>query len=252
MDFAFTEEQDAVRELAARILGDLSTPERLKEVEATEDRIDRKLWAELGSAGLLGRGPAGVVRRCRTRVPGRRHRGRGGGSARRRRPLHRVGRPRRPGPSPSSAATSSSRSGCRAPSRGDDHPDRARCVEPGADPWKPTLAATREGDGLAARRHEGRGPGGHDRRRRRRLGPDRRRGGGALRRRPTTRRRDAAGARRRPAGRSRPRWSWPGSTVGPEALLVGGRRRGRLPSSGCSSAPRRPTASRWRAPARRR
>jgi alkylation response protein AidB-like acyl-CoA dehydrogenase len=54
MDFAFTEEQDAVRELAARILTDLSTPERLKEVEATDDRIDRKLWAELGSAGLLG------------------------------------------------------------------------------------------------------------------------------------------------------------------------------------------------------
>src|SRR5580704_12838465 len=56
MDFSFTEEQDAVRELAARILTDLSTPERLKEVEASEDRIDRKLWAELGSAGLLGVG----------------------------------------------------------------------------------------------------------------------------------------------------------------------------------------------------
>jgi alkylation response protein AidB-like acyl-CoA dehydrogenase len=56
MDFSFTEEQEAVRELAVRILGDLSTPERLKEVEASEDRIDRKLWAELGSAGLLGVG----------------------------------------------------------------------------------------------------------------------------------------------------------------------------------------------------
>src|SRR5471032_1335443 len=54
MDFSFSEEQDAVRELAARILNDLSTPERLKEVEAGEERIDRKLWAELGSAGLLG------------------------------------------------------------------------------------------------------------------------------------------------------------------------------------------------------
>ncbi|HTT86839.1 MAG TPA: acyl-CoA dehydrogenase family protein, partial [Acidimicrobiales bacterium] len=54
MDFAFDEEQEAVRELAARILGDLSTPERLKEVEATEDRVDRKVFAELASAGLLG------------------------------------------------------------------------------------------------------------------------------------------------------------------------------------------------------
>jgi acyl-CoA dehydrogenase len=54
MDFSFTEEQEAVRELAARIFADLSTHERLKEVEATEDRFDRKLWGELASAGLLG------------------------------------------------------------------------------------------------------------------------------------------------------------------------------------------------------
>lgn len=54
MDFSFSEEQDAVRELAARILGDLCTPERLKEVESTEERVDRRVWAELGSAGLLG------------------------------------------------------------------------------------------------------------------------------------------------------------------------------------------------------
>ncbi|HYA69064.1 MAG TPA: acyl-CoA dehydrogenase family protein [Acidimicrobiales bacterium] len=54
MDFAFSEEQEAVRELAARILSDLSTHERLKEVEATEGRIDAKLWGELADAGLLG------------------------------------------------------------------------------------------------------------------------------------------------------------------------------------------------------
>lgn len=54
MDFSFNEEQEAVRELAARILGDLSTPDRLKEIEATEERIDRKLWGELADAGLLG------------------------------------------------------------------------------------------------------------------------------------------------------------------------------------------------------
>ncbi|HUO47502.1 MAG TPA: acyl-CoA dehydrogenase [Acidimicrobiales bacterium] len=53
MDFAFTEEQEAVRELAARICGDRSTPERLKEVEAGDERIDRKLWKDLAEAGLL-------------------------------------------------------------------------------------------------------------------------------------------------------------------------------------------------------
>jgi 3-oxocholest-4-en-26-oyl-CoA dehydrogenase beta subunit len=54
VDFSFTEEQEAVRELAARIFSDLATPERLKEVEATDERFDRKLWGELASAGLLG------------------------------------------------------------------------------------------------------------------------------------------------------------------------------------------------------
>ena len=56
MDFSFTEEQEAVRELAARIFSDLATHERLKEVEATDERFDRKLWGELASAGLLGIG----------------------------------------------------------------------------------------------------------------------------------------------------------------------------------------------------
>ncbi|HUC37054.1 MAG TPA: acyl-CoA dehydrogenase family protein [Acidimicrobiales bacterium] len=53
MDFSFTEEQETVRELAARILGDLSTPERLKEVASGAERVDRRLWKELGSSGLL-------------------------------------------------------------------------------------------------------------------------------------------------------------------------------------------------------
>jgi alkylation response protein AidB-like acyl-CoA dehydrogenase len=53
LDFSFTEEQETVRELAARILGDLSTPERLKEVPSDPDHIDRKLWTELAEAGLL-------------------------------------------------------------------------------------------------------------------------------------------------------------------------------------------------------
>ena len=56
MDFSFSEEQEAVRELADRIFTDLSTQERLREMETdpTSDRFDAKLWSELASAGLLG------------------------------------------------------------------------------------------------------------------------------------------------------------------------------------------------------
>jgi len=57
MDFDYTEEQEAVRELAGRIFTDRATHDRLKQVEADagdEGPIDRELWAELASAGLLG------------------------------------------------------------------------------------------------------------------------------------------------------------------------------------------------------
>jgi alkylation response protein AidB-like acyl-CoA dehydrogenase len=56
MDFSFSEEQEAVRELADRIFTDLSTPERLRQFESEPDgdRFDRKLWSELAGAGLLG------------------------------------------------------------------------------------------------------------------------------------------------------------------------------------------------------
>ncbi|MHB1517413.1 MAG: acyl-CoA dehydrogenase family protein [Acidimicrobiales bacterium] len=56
MDFSFSDEQEAVRELAGRIFGDLATHERLRrlEDEVGGDRFDRKLWSELASAGLLG------------------------------------------------------------------------------------------------------------------------------------------------------------------------------------------------------
>jgi alkylation response protein AidB-like acyl-CoA dehydrogenase len=57
MDFKYSEEQDAVRQLAAQILGDRSTHERLKEIEAAagdEGPFDRDLWRELAGAGLLG------------------------------------------------------------------------------------------------------------------------------------------------------------------------------------------------------
>lgn len=56
MDFSFSEEQEAVRDLASRIFTDLATHERLRELESDPDgeRFDRKLWAELAAAGLLG------------------------------------------------------------------------------------------------------------------------------------------------------------------------------------------------------
>ena len=57
MDFSFSEEQDAVRELADRIFGERSTHERLKEIERAGSEggpIDRALWKELAGAGLLG------------------------------------------------------------------------------------------------------------------------------------------------------------------------------------------------------
>jgi alkylation response protein AidB-like acyl-CoA dehydrogenase len=56
MDFTLTDEQTAVRDLAARILSERSTPERVREVEADPggDWFDRELWAELAKADLLG------------------------------------------------------------------------------------------------------------------------------------------------------------------------------------------------------
>jgi len=54
MDFTFTDEQLAVQEAVTGILDGLVTPDRVEEVEATEDRIDRDLWAALADADLLG------------------------------------------------------------------------------------------------------------------------------------------------------------------------------------------------------
>lgn len=53
MDFTFSTEADDAAALAAEIVGDRATPERLREVEAAGDRFDADLWAALGEAGLL-------------------------------------------------------------------------------------------------------------------------------------------------------------------------------------------------------
>ncbi|ONH62609.1 hypothetical protein CcI49_00715 [Frankia sp. CcI49] len=54
MDLTFDESQDALRELAAELFAKRSPVARVAAVEATEERVDRDLWADLGAAGLLG------------------------------------------------------------------------------------------------------------------------------------------------------------------------------------------------------
>jgi len=54
MDFSLTDEQRAVTDLAGQILTDRCTLERLKAIEATDDRYDRELWGQFAKAGLLG------------------------------------------------------------------------------------------------------------------------------------------------------------------------------------------------------
>lgn len=53
MDFEFSPEADEAAGLAARILKDRATPERMRSVEAAGDRYDHELWQDLADAGLL-------------------------------------------------------------------------------------------------------------------------------------------------------------------------------------------------------
>lgn len=54
MDFTFTEVQDDLRGLARTILEQRVTSERLKELEAGTERVDRETWTELAKANLVG------------------------------------------------------------------------------------------------------------------------------------------------------------------------------------------------------
>lgn len=54
MDFSFNETQVEVQNLANQILTDLSTTERLNEIDKQDDRFDAELWSALAQAGLLG------------------------------------------------------------------------------------------------------------------------------------------------------------------------------------------------------
>jgi 3-oxocholest-4-en-26-oyl-CoA dehydrogenase beta subunit len=55
VDFDLTDEQQATAELAAKLLGDKSTPEALRALDHADDlRFDRELWRAMADAGLLG------------------------------------------------------------------------------------------------------------------------------------------------------------------------------------------------------
>jgi len=54
MNFDLSEAQEAVRDLAEQIFAGSVSVERLKEIEGSEERVDRSLWAELADANLLG------------------------------------------------------------------------------------------------------------------------------------------------------------------------------------------------------
>jgi len=54
MDFTLTDEQQAIADLAHRILSEQLPPERLRELEQTDTWFADDVWAELGRADLLG------------------------------------------------------------------------------------------------------------------------------------------------------------------------------------------------------
>lgn len=54
MDFELSEADRTVRDLAAQVLGDLSTHERLRELARQGDGIDQKAWSALASTGVVG------------------------------------------------------------------------------------------------------------------------------------------------------------------------------------------------------
>jgi 3-oxocholest-4-en-26-oyl-CoA dehydrogenase beta subunit len=54
MDFTLTDEQQAIAELAHRILSEQLPPERLRELEDTDVWFADDVWTELGQADLLG------------------------------------------------------------------------------------------------------------------------------------------------------------------------------------------------------
>jgi alkylation response protein AidB-like acyl-CoA dehydrogenase len=54
MDFTLTDEQEAIRDLAARILSEQLPPERLRTLEQSGSWFADDVWRELANAGLIG------------------------------------------------------------------------------------------------------------------------------------------------------------------------------------------------------
>lgn len=54
MDFTFTDEQEAIHDVARKLFETRATPERLTEIEAGDVRFDAELWQELAGSDLLG------------------------------------------------------------------------------------------------------------------------------------------------------------------------------------------------------
>ncbi len=54
MDVTISDEQQAITDLAGRILGEQLPPERLREIESEPDWFARDVWAEMAKADLLG------------------------------------------------------------------------------------------------------------------------------------------------------------------------------------------------------
>ena len=54
MNFELGEEEQAIRDLTAQVLDDMSSHERLKALAADGDHVDRKAWAALASTGVAG------------------------------------------------------------------------------------------------------------------------------------------------------------------------------------------------------
>src|SRR5262249_916002 len=54
MDLAYAPDQESLRALARQVLTDHATPSRIGEGEASNEGIDRGVWAGLGGGGVLG------------------------------------------------------------------------------------------------------------------------------------------------------------------------------------------------------
>ncbi len=53
MDFSLSEEQETVEQLAGQVFAGHASVERVREIERSNERIDRELWRALADAGLL-------------------------------------------------------------------------------------------------------------------------------------------------------------------------------------------------------